>query len=775
MTSEARGGWPAGRGEMAERIRTHDWAATPLGPVEHWPLSLRAIVDMVLPNGFPMVVLWGPQLVQIYNDSYRALMGLKHPKGLGQPTHQCWPETRHITAPIYERVFAGETSTLEDALIPLMRSGRLEDAWFTLSFSPLRDESGHVAGVLVTALETTERHLAEVALRESEARFRCLVEPFAQAVWESDTQGRVVADSPSWRAYTGQTVDEYLGNEWREAIHPDDREDTLRMWREAVRTASPMTAEFRLRGPDGGWRWTHVRTAPLRNADGSVRKWVGMNVDITARKQAEAAQRESEERLRVVVEAAEAATWELDVVTHRVTSDARHSAFLGLPADVPLTLEAIMAAIHPEDREKTQRAIAAALAGENEGRYVIVLRTGGVQGTPVRWLEGWGQAYFAPDGRPLRIAGITVDVTQRKQVEEALRESEARYRTLFDSIDEGFCILQVLFDAEQRPLDCRYLEVNPAFERHSGMRDVLGKTFRELVPGIEPSWIDTYGRVALTGEPTRFEGLALSMSRWFDVYAFRIGEPHECKVAVLFTDVTARKQAERMLRERVDFERQLIGIVSHDLRNPLNAILLSATMLMRRSGVDARKEGALRCVFDAAERMRRLVRDLLDFTQVRMGQGLPVKREPLDLHALVHKVVDEVLAAYPEREVEVRAEGEARAALDADRIAQLLGNLLSNALAYGAAGSPVCVTTRDEGAHVVLEVHNRGEPIPPEKLERLFQPLERGAQSPAHASRSIGLGLFIVDSIVRAHGGRIRVHSTAGEGTTFSVLLPRGD
>ncbi|QRK10970.1 PAS domain S-box protein [Archangium violaceum] len=643
MTSEAPVGWPAGQGEMAERIRAHDWAATPLGPMERWPHSLRAIVDMMLPNGFPMVVLWGPRLVQLYNDSYRALMGIKHPAGLGQPTHECWPEVRHINVPIYERVFAGETLTFEDALYPLTRSGRLEDAWFTLSFSPVRDASGQVAGVLVTVLETTERHRAEVSLRESEARFRGLVEPFAQAVWETDARGRVVSDSPSWRAYTGQTVDEYLGDGWMAAIHSDDREDVLRTWREAVRTVAPLTAEFRLRGPDGSWRWTHVRTAPLRGADGSVLKWVGMNIDITARKQAEAAQ----------------------------------------------------------------------------------------------------------------------------------RESEARYQTLFNSIDEGFCIMQLLFDAEQRPLDCRYLEVNPAFERHSGIHDALGRTFRELLPGIEPFWIDVYGRVALTGEPTRFEGHAASMGRWFDVYAFRIGEPHERKVAVLFTDVTRRKQAERTLRERADFERQLIGIVSHDLRNPLNAILLSATMLLRRAESDARKEGALRCVFDAAERMRRLVCDLLDFTQVRLGQGLPVQRELRDLHALVRGVVEEVLAAHPGREVEVRAEGEVWAALDADRVAQLLANLLSNALAYGAAGSPVCVTTREDGSYVALEVHNEGEPIPPEKLARLFQPLERGAQPPAPSSRSIGLGLFIVDGIVRAHGGHIRVHSTAAEGTTFCVLLPR--
>jgi signal transduction histidine kinase len=259
------------------------------------------------------------------------------------------------------------------------------------------------------------------------------------------------------------------------------------------------------------------------------------------------------------------------------------------------------------------------------------------------------------------------------------------------------------------------------------------------------------------------------------VYAFRIGEPHECKVAVLFTDITQRKQAEQALRERADFERQLIGIVSHDLRNPLNAILLSATMLLRRQGLDARQEGTLRRMLDAAERMQRLVRDLLDFTQVRLGQGLPLQREPVELHVLTRKVVDEVLAAHPDRQVEVWAEGEGWAILDADRIAQLLTNLLSNALAYSAPGSPVRVTTREAGEHVVLEVHNLGEPIPPEKLERLFQPLERGTHPSAHSSRSIGLGLFIVDSIVRAHEGRIQVRSTAGEGTTFSVELPRGD
>ncbi|MBI0538750.1 hypothetical protein D9599_24645 [Roseomonas sp. KE2513] len=120
--------WPTGEGEMARRVRTHDWAATPLGPAAAWPEALRALVDLTPANGSPAVVLWGENLIQIYNDGYRDLMGGKHPAGLGQPTRECWPEVWHINAPIYDRVHEGEILTFEDALYPITRSGTLKDA-----------------------------------------------------------------------------------------------------------------------------------------------------------------------------------------------------------------------------------------------------------------------------------------------------------------------------------------------------------------------------------------------------------------------------------------------------------------------------------------------------------------------------------------------------------------------------------------------------------------------------------------------------------------------
>ena len=177
-----------GQGEMAERCRAFDWVSTPLGPVEQWPQSLRTAAQLTLASIFPSIVLWGPELIQIYNEGYRPILGVKHPAGLGQRTHDCWPEVRHINAPIFDRVLQGETLTFEDALYPLLRSGVLEDAWFTLVFAPILAENGEVAGAFVTVVETTSARTAralqaehEILERQISVERNRLVEVFRQA------------------------------------------------------------------------------------------------------------------------------------------------------------------------------------------------------------------------------------------------------------------------------------------------------------------------------------------------------------------------------------------------------------------------------------------------------------------------------------------------------------------------------------------------------------------------------------------------------------------
>jgi signal transduction histidine kinase len=238
------------------------------------------------------------------------------------------------------------------------------------------------------------------------------------------------------------------------------------------------------------------------------------------------------------------------------------------------------------------------------------------------------------------------------------------------------------------------------------------------------------------------------------------------------TDIEDIKRAEDELRRRAEFEQQLVGIVSHDLRNPLNAIQLATVTLLRRHGMDERQRTIISRVQSSADRAIRMIRDLLDFTQARLGGGIPIDRKALDLRGLTVQVVDEVRLAYPDRSLEVVCGEEALGEWDPDRVAQVLTNLMSNALHYSPPGTPVRVTLRGEAEAVVLEVNNQGEPIPASVLPRLFEPLERGTRKD-QASRSIGLGLFIVKSIVLAHGGTVEVRSTAAEGTTFAVRLPR--
>jgi phosphoserine phosphatase RsbU/P len=224
-------------------------------------------------------------------------------------------------------------------------------------------------------------------------------------------------------------------------------------------------------------------------------------------------------------------------------------------------------------------------------------------------------------------------------------------------------------------------------------------------------------------------------------------------------------------RERADLAEQLIGIVSHDLRTPLHAVLLGASLLTS-SGLTHAQGRTVHRIISASTRATRLISDLLDFTQARLGGGLRVERVPIDLHALATETVEELRLASPGREIDLVSEGDGRGAGDPDRLAQVLTNLVSNALTYGAAERPIVVKTWGQNQSLRLEVQNQGEAIPAELLPHLFEPLRRGEQQVKKGSRSVGLGLYIVQQIAAAHGAEVTVTSDAANGTRFVLTIP---
>jgi len=251
-----------------------------------------------------------------------------------------------------------------------------------------------------------------------------------------------------------------------------------------------------------------------------------------------------------------------------------------------------------------------------------------------------------------------------------------------------------------------------------------------------------------------------------------IGAGGALGTVVIFRDASARTRAAAEAARRADFEEKLIGIVSHDLRNPLNVIALG-TEALGRAELDPRSAKTMLRIRASANTATRLVNDLLDFTQARLGNGIPVRRAPIDLRLVVQNVLDELLPAHPQRQMTALTSGDAHGEWDADRIAQALTNLVSNALNYGTASGAVTVHTIGEPDCVTLTVHNTGVPIALALLPVLFEPLRRGTAQVDKAGRSVGLGLYIVKHIVDAHGGTISVQSSAAEGTTFSLQLPR--
>ncbi len=219
---------------------------------------------------------------------------------------------------------------------------------------------------------------------------------------------------------------------------------------------------------------------------------------------------------------------------------------------------------------------------------------------------------------------------------------------------------------------------------------------------------------------------------------------------------------------------QFLAILGHDLRNPLGAILMSTGLLTSARGAEDRTVKIAARILNSASRMQRMVNDLIDLTRARMGNGIPVSPQPMDLEALSREVIAELKAFHPHRQMDFHCTGDLHGSWDSDRLAQVLSNLVGNALQHGERNRPVKVVAKGDPEAIVIEVHNDGPTISAELLENIFEPMVREAnQFEEQASRSMGLGLHIAREIVIAHGGTVKVTSTDGAGTTFSVRLPR--
>ncbi len=374
-------------------------------------------------------------------------------------------------------------------------------------------------------------------------------------------------------------------------------------------------------------------------------------------------------------------------------------------------------------------------------------------------------------------SAILRDLTERKRAEEELRQSEERFRGLFDTLIEGFCIIEVVFDAQGKAVDYCFLETNPEFERQSGLHDVQGKLMRDLLPEHEAHWFETYGRIALTGEPARFENEAKALGRWYEVSAYRVGGAESRKVGVLFNDVSDRKRAEdelkrtltELARSNAELE-QFAYVASHDLQEPLRAVAGCVEILEKdyRGKLGTGADELMRHAVEGATRMQTLIHDLLAFSRVAT-RGQPFA--PVDGNTALHHALANLSAAIRESGAAITHDPLPTLRGDPTQLTQLFQNLIGNGIKFCAGRHPeIHIGAQRQDGRWRFTVRDNGIGIDPQYRARIFvifQRLHTRTEYPG-----TGIGLAICKRIVERHGGEISVESEPGQGSVFSFTIP---
>jgi PAS domain S-box-containing protein len=761
---------------------------------------------------------------------------------------------------------------------------------------------------------------AEAALRTGENRYRSLVEATAQIIWNTEgNQGEFTTEQPSWSAFTGQTFDQLKGWGWLNAVHPDDREKTTQGCFTAIKTQTPCEIEYRLRRHDGAYRHMQVRAVPIFDETGTLLEWLGVHTDVTDSQRSAAALAENEQLLRLALAGAKAGSWDWNIQTNDITWSLGNYNLYGIStADNANWRYIWQHTIYLEDRERVRLEILQAIE-QRQVEFQVEFRIVHPQ-LGLRWLLGLGRFTFNEQGEPVRLSGINLDITDRKQTEENLRQSEEfKNRLLESSLDcikvldiegrllymnaGGMCIMEVddltpllnqewvcFWEDEFRPMAADALEaakvgevsifrglcptakgtqkwwevvVSPIWGASgqpeqvlSVSRDITDRKQAELrlqesqerlqlgmqVAGFALAQVDySTNTVHLSPETAALYGLPadqLTISReqlhtlfhsedraqleqciqdaldpagegWFaqdhrilwnngevkwlsvrkQVFFDRSSSPPRPSHAILVAlDITERKQAEveraHLLQQeqaaRAEAERanrvkdEFLAVLSHELRSPLNPILGWTKLLQLRKFDAARTAQALATIERNAKLQTQLIDDLLDVAKILRGK-LVVKMTPVDLAFVIESAIETVKSAAVAKSIRLSPVLPQIGCISGDsaRLQQIIWNLLSNAIKFTPNQGQVNIFLEQVGSQAQITVSDTGKGINPDFLPHLFESFRQEDASTTRKYGGLGLGLAIVRSLVEAHGGTIIADSLGeGQGANFTVRFP---
>jgi PAS domain S-box-containing protein len=751
---------------------------------EEAPLRLAAIVESSH-DAIVSTDLRG--IITSWNAAAERLYGYTAHEIIGQSITQIIPSDRRPEkTDVLQRVSTGEhVGDFESCCVT--RDGHRIPV--SLTVSPIKDASGNIVGTSAIIHDITERNQAEERLRLQGTA----LEAAANAIFITDSQGIILWVNPAFTSLTGWSPEETIGKTPAFLKSGNHDGDFYRELWETIRAGRVWQGEMVNRRKDGSLYTEEMTITPVRDSAGNISRFVAIKQDITARKRAEESQRNLQRQQRALLDNIPDIAWLKDREGRYVAvNESLSQAYGHGPEEIIGKTDFDMV---PAELAEAYRADDIRVM-ESGQRKRLEEQFEDAHGTRT-WIDTIKSPIVNDQGEVVGTAGIARDITLRKKAEQALVASEERYRGLFETMREGFALGEIMCDAAGKPCDFRYLEVNHAFEEIVGIQraDVVGKTVREIFPQVENSWIDIYGKVALTGTAVRFENYLQALDKHLAVAAF---SPQRGQFAAIFTDITQRKHTDETLREtngRLEnalaelktAEQQVIqqerlralgtmaGGVAHDFNNALAAILGFTELLLYRPELlddKAKTRNYLEMMNTAAKDAGSVVNRLREFYRHRdRGEVFSA----VDLNQLVQEVISltqpKWKAQAEARSITIHTETELQDVPpvmgSAADLREVLTNLIFNAVDAMPHGGVITIRTHRRESRVILEVADTGTGMTEEVRQRCLEPFFS-----TKGDFGTGLGLSMVYGIIQRHEGTIDIQTQLNKGTTIILSLP---
>lgn len=712
-----------------------------------------------------------------------------------------------VTTGLPEKLERQETVMLPDS--PVQEIGSLIGNYRVMA-SALRDQFQFLNDANQRLEQTVERRTAD--LQESERRYRLLAENATDLIARYDLTGNFLYVSPSCRELLGYDPEELTGRGGLEIIHPEDQAAVRESLRRILAEPVTDTISWRALRKNGEYRWVETTSKVVRDpVNGEAGEIVAITRDITARKKVEDLLRLDSERVQALLQLNQMTAAPVKDITGfaleaAVRLTGSRIGFLAFANEDETVLEMhgwsrqAMAECAMTDKPSRFNVAETGLWGEviRQRRPVIVndyagdnpLKKGVPEGhVPVtRYLSvpvfsgsrvvlvaGVGnkdEKYGEEDvGRLTLLMEGMWSLLERRQVQNALRESEDRFRTLFANMTEGVALHELVRDESGKPVNYRLLDVNPAFERQTGLLavSVRGQLATDVYGTVEAPYLARFGAVAETGQPLVFETYFPPLDRHFQVSVI---SPRRDSFATVFEDITFRVRREDALRQKTEEMERFSYTVSHDLKSPLVTIRSFLGYLEEdmQKADPVKIQQDLEYMRNAAEKMSRLLDELLGLSRIGRRINPPVEAALQELAAEAQALVAGRIAS---RGVKVDVTSQPVILFgDRPRLVEIFQNLLDNAVKFmGAQQEPrIVISARKMEEETVISIQDNGQGIDPrhhKKLFGLFEKLHAGTEG-------TGIGLALVKRIVEVHDGRIWVESAGeGQGTTFHFTLAR--